>query len=126
MGFRVSHNLGLSDESTVMYALRNRLHAVAVDHWQDIGEVERHDVDFFQMDVLPNIQLGPVGQRENPNRLAAIEPGIVDMPGSIAASRFGFSRCRTRRSSWCSHHSQSLAEARGTIATKNQKMLRSR
>ena len=47
--------------------------ALVVDHDQRAvldnlalgGEVQRDDRDAFQVDVLPDVQLGPVGQRED-------------------------------------------------------------
>src|SRR5471030_2823057 len=63
--------------------------AIVVDHdpgaihLDDIAfgrEVQRHDRDTFQVDVLPDIQLGPVRQREYTNRLAFVDVAVVDVP----------------------------------------------
>src|SRR3569623_425046 len=42
-------------------------HAVAVHDRPLLGEVERHDRDLLEVDVLPDVKLGPVGEREDPD-----------------------------------------------------------
>lgn len=42
--------------------------------------MERHYVDLFQIDVLPDIQLGPVGEREHPDALPLVDLAVVDAP----------------------------------------------
>ena len=37
---------------------------------RSLGEVERDDGDFFEMDVVPDVELGPVGERENADAFA--------------------------------------------------------
>src|SRR5579859_3719872 len=44
------------------------------------GEIERHDRDVFQMDVLPDVQLGPVRDGEHPDALTLGLLGIVETP----------------------------------------------
>ena len=44
------------------------------------GEVEGHDGDLLEMDVLPHVELGPVGQGKDPNALALVDPSVVDVP----------------------------------------------
>jgi hypothetical protein len=34
------------------------------------GEIERHDLDVLGEDVLPDVELGPVRQREDADRFA--------------------------------------------------------
>ena len=55
-------------------------HAVALDDRPLLGEIERHDRDVFLQDVLPDIELGPVGQRKDADRLAWRDAGVVDLP----------------------------------------------
>jgi hypothetical protein len=54
--------------------------AVALDHRPLGGEVQRHDRDVLQVDVLPDVQLGPVGDREHPQALARMLAGVVQLP----------------------------------------------
>src|SRR6185369_3053836 len=51
-------------------------------------EVERIDGDLLEVDVLPHVELRPVRQRENPDRLAGIDPRIVEVP-QLGALIFG-------------------------------------
>jgi hypothetical protein len=46
--------------------------AVALDHRPLGGEVQRHDGDVLAVDVLPDVQLGPVADREHADRLALV------------------------------------------------------
>ena len=55
-------------------------HAVPFHHRPDSGIVKRHDRDPLQVDVLPDVQLGPVGQREDPDALPRLYSGIVEVP----------------------------------------------
>src|SRR5687768_18034571 len=43
-------------------------------------KIKRHDGNVLQADVLPNIGLGPIGQRKNPDRLAGVDPRVVKIP----------------------------------------------
>ena len=54
--------------------------AVLLDHLTLGGEVQRHDRDLLQVDVLPDIQLGPIGQREHADRLALLDLAVIDVP----------------------------------------------
>ena len=54
--------------------------AVALDHGALLGEIERHHGDFLGADVVPHVELGPVGQRENPHRFAGLDAGVEDAP----------------------------------------------
>ena len=54
--------------------------AVLLDNLALGGEVQRDDRDAFQVDVLPDVQLGPVGQREDADRLALLHLAVVDVP----------------------------------------------
>ena len=44
------------------------------------GEVERHDRDVLEVDVLPDVELGPVRQREDADALALVLAGVVEAP----------------------------------------------
>src|SRR3954470_4861319 len=54
--------------------------AVALDDRADVGEVERHDGDTLQVDVLPDVQFGPVAQREGADALAVVHLAVVQVP----------------------------------------------
>ena len=54
--------------------------AVALDHRTLGREVQRHDRDVLQVDVLPDVDLGPVGEREHPDGLALVLAGVVEAP----------------------------------------------
>jgi hypothetical protein len=65
------------------------LQAVVVDHDQravalhdrpPLGEVERHDRDVLLEDVLPDVELGPVRQREDADRFALGDLRVEDLP----------------------------------------------
>ena len=45
-----------------------------------LREVERIDGDLLEVDVLPHVELRPVRQREDTDRLAGIDPRIVEVP----------------------------------------------
>src|SRR5690606_28713319 len=63
--------------------------ALVVDHQQQTvaldcrargSHVERDDLDPLLHDVLPDIQLGPVGQREYADGFALVLAGVVEVP----------------------------------------------
>ena len=45
-----------------------------------MGEVDRGDLDLLAADVVPDVELGPVGQREDPHVLAAVDLAVVERP----------------------------------------------
>src|SRR5574338_366311 len=64
-------------------------HALIVDHQDHAvanhrralrGEVERDDLDLLPEDILPDVELGPVGQREHADALALVLPDVVQRP----------------------------------------------
>src|SRR6185369_16438963 len=55
-------------------------HAVTLHHRTYGGVVERHDRNLFQVDVLPDIQLGPVGEREDTDTFPRLDTGVVQVP----------------------------------------------
>jgi len=54
--------------------------AVELDHLPLGGEVQGHDRDLLKVDVLPDIQFGPVRQREDTDRLALLDLAVVEIP----------------------------------------------
>src|SRR5688500_11730209 len=52
--------------------------ALAVDHRPRRREVQRHDRDVLEPDVLPDVELGPVGQRERADGLALLDLAVVE------------------------------------------------
>ena len=54
--------------------------AVALDHRARRREVQRHDRDLLEVDVLPHVELGPVRQREHPHALPRPGAGVVEPP----------------------------------------------
>ena len=64
-------------------------HALVIDHDQgaialDDGtgrcEIERNDRNVLEIDVLPDIEFGPVGQGENTDALTLVDLAVVDVP----------------------------------------------
>jgi hypothetical protein len=53
--------------------------AVTLDHRTFGGEVERHDRDLLEVDVLPDVELGPVRQGKDADGLFVL-PGVVEAP----------------------------------------------
>ena len=60
--------------------IHHDLDAIALHHWAMGGKVERHYVDVLEIDVLPDVQLGPVGEREHPDALPLVDLAVVDAP----------------------------------------------
>ena len=52
----------------------------AHEHAAVFGEVERHDGDVFEQDVVPDVELGPVGEREDADAFAGGDAGVVEVP----------------------------------------------
>ena len=55
-------------------------HAVALDDLALVREVELGQVDLLVADVGPDVEFGPVGQREHPDVLALAVPPVVEVP----------------------------------------------
>ncbi len=55
-------------------------HAVALDIGALLGEVERHERDVLGLDVAPDVDLGPVRQREGAHAFALADLAVVDVP----------------------------------------------
>src|SRR3954449_6415463 len=81
-------------DGPVAHALRERLlaldqldvgrqrveHPVAAEHLALVSEVDRRDLEALLLDVLPDVELGPVRQREDADVLALADPPVVDAP----------------------------------------------
>src|SRR3954465_12694859 len=55
-------------------------HPVAPEHLALVGEVDRRDLEALLLDVLPDVELGPVRQREHADVLALADAPVVDAP----------------------------------------------
>ena len=55
-------------------------HPVALEDPALVGEVDRGDLDALAADVVPDVELGPVRDREDPHVLALVEPAVVEAP----------------------------------------------
>ena len=55
-------------------------HAVALEHLALVGVVEAGQLDALALDVAPDVELGPVRQREDPHVLADAVPRVEDVP----------------------------------------------
>src|SRR4051794_11204830 len=62
-------------------------HPVAAEHLALVGEVDRRDLEALLLDVLPDVELGPVREREDADVLALADAPVVDAPqlGPLAA-----------------------------------------
>src|SRR2546429_3284562 len=62
-------------------------HPVAAEDLALVGEVHRRHLEALGEDVLPDVELGPVGQREDADVLAAADAPVVDVPqlGALVA-----------------------------------------
>src|SRR3546814_1522033 len=84
---KVAYEVRISDWSAdVCFSDRK---AIVVDHQQQTiaiygrgrrGEVERHDRNIFARDILPDVELGPVRDREHADALALRLAGVVEVP----------------------------------------------
>ncbi len=64
-----------------LHVLRDREQdAVAFDDLALVGEVDRRQFEVLQFDVAPDVELGPVGQREHPDLFALLDPPVVERP----------------------------------------------
>src|SRR5918994_1220177 len=55
-------------------------HPVALEHIPLVGDVEARDLELLGEDVLPDVELGPVGEREHAHVLAAADAPVVEVP----------------------------------------------
>src|ERR1019366_5226767 len=54
--------------------------SAAYHHGARFGEVERHDGDVLVVYIVPDVELGPVGERKDSDALALIEAAVVEAP----------------------------------------------
>ena len=94
---RIAAERAEADDANLFLLTLKKGHSVVVAHQQDTapiddlagrGEVQRDDRDLLQMDVLPDVQLGPVAHREYPDRFPLIDPSVVKIP-QLRALIFG-------------------------------------
>jgi len=62
------------------FVINHEQQSVALDRWAGARQNTRHDRNALEMDVLPDVEFGPVGERENANAFALVLPRIVDIP----------------------------------------------
>ncbi len=55
-------------------------HPVPAEHLALVRVVDRGQLDVLPLDVAPDVQLGPVGDREHPHVLAGRVPPVVEVP----------------------------------------------
>src|SRR5206468_4440977 len=55
-------------------------HVVAAEDVALVGEVDRRQLDVLLREVLPDVELGPVGQREDADVLALVMAPVVKTP----------------------------------------------
>src|SRR6478736_3786538 len=70
-----------------LHVRRHRVeHPVAMEDVALVGEVDRGDLELLGDDVLPDVELGPVAQREDADVLAAVDAPVVEVPqlGTLA------------------------------------------
>ena len=67
---------------------RGMRESAADEHLARLGEVERDDGNFFEMDVVPDVELGPVGEREDANAFAGADAAVEEVP-QLGALVFG-------------------------------------
>ena len=55
-------------------------HPVALEDLALVREVDRGEIELLARDVLPHVELGPVGDREHPHLLALADAAVVEVP----------------------------------------------
>src|SRR5438874_5741118 len=55
-------------------------HAVASEDLALVGEVDRRHLELLRGDVLPHVELGPVGDGKHPRMLAPADAPVVEVP----------------------------------------------
>src|SRR5882757_1485838 len=53
---------------------------MAYQHPPLFCEIERNYRNFFQVDVMPDVQFGPVGERKYADALPWIDAGVIEVP----------------------------------------------
>jgi len=54
--------------------------AIALDRWPRRRKIQGHDWNAFKMDVLPDVELGPIGERKNSKAFTFVLAGIINIP----------------------------------------------
>ena len=54
--------------------------AVAFNHWPLLGKIQRHNRDILARDILPDVQLRPIGKREHADAFAFVFAGVIEVP----------------------------------------------
>jgi hypothetical protein len=55
-------------------------HAVTRKHLALVRVIDRRQLDLLRADIGPDVELGPIGQRENPDVLALMVAPVVQVP----------------------------------------------
>src|SRR6266700_1389862 len=74
---RLERGLGVGPAGKLMVGEQD---AVPLEHRPAVREVDGWDLEFFPVDVVPDVEFGPVRQREDPDVLAPVDPGVVQAP----------------------------------------------
>ena len=78
---RSRHLTHCSSPGKPLQTLLDRNQAVAAhQHLALFCKVERHNGNIFQMDVMPDVQFRPVGERKNADAFAGTDPAVVEIP----------------------------------------------
>ena len=76
--FQVWKEMDERDEEPIV--IYHQQKTLSLDGWPLGRQVQRYDGDAFQMDVLPDIQLRPVGNGKYTNALALGLLGVIEIP----------------------------------------------
>ena len=71
---------GSSPSISVMKSLRRVEHPVALEDLALVRHVDRRQLELLGGDVLPHVELGPVGDRERADVLAGADARVVEVP----------------------------------------------
>jgi hypothetical protein len=74
------HHLGLFERRERWIVLERDETFTSHDDFAFFREIERNDGYVFERNVLPDVELGPVGERKYANGLAFIYTRVVDIP----------------------------------------------
>src|SRR5581483_3783392 len=75
-----AHPLLFSGQSLHERLLCGNEAVAAHKHAALFSEVKRHDRNFFEVDVMPDVQFGPIGERKDANALAGTDASVVQIP----------------------------------------------
>src|SRR3546814_11111903 len=70
------HLTGLQREAVVVH---HQEQPVALHRRARGREIERHDRNAVEADILPDVQLGPVGDRDTEKATALVLPGLLEL-----------------------------------------------